>query len=94
MKPALAKAAPAFSIENSRAFIFELLLEGCTHPFDRDKKNKTFSGINSIQPYLDTALFGVLNHIPNNAKINKALRKKILIQEHKIYPKSIISVLK
>jgi len=63
-------------------FIFELLLEGCTHPFDRDKKNKTFSGINSIQPYLDAAFFGVLNAIPNNAKINKALKKENIDSFH------------
>lgn len=57
-------------------YIFELLLDGCTDPFKRDKKNKIFSGINSVQPYLDTAFFGLLNHVPNDAKIHKSLRKE------------------
>jgi len=63
-------------------YVYESLLEGCTHPFYRDNKNKIFSGINSIQPYLDTAFFGVLNNIPNNAKINKALKKENIDSFH------------
>jgi hypothetical protein len=70
-------------------YVYESLLEGCTHPFYRDNKNKIFSGINSIQPYLDTAFFGVLNNIPNNAKINKALRKENINSFH--FPPSDVS---